>query len=231
MDSKETSKGQYGQSILLHNEEYFKYIFKKTEKIVSAVFYTLRAIDDDSKKDTVLSYIEQKSFALLETIEKSLRAPLMSRTVRIDELSIALIALESALHVGVSARLIKEDLFLVFQHEFGLLHRAFRDFIIPFKHELGDLSVPAQSVSRKVPRVRERSERQQETIGGVSISRGEQIYAIIKDKGEVSIKDISSMLTNVSEKTIQRDLMTLIEKGQIVKDGERRWSRYKILTV
>lgn len=55
--------------------------------------------------------------------------------------------------------------------------------------------------------------------------RVSKILAIIKDK-EVSIKDISVKITDCSEKTIQRELNTLVDKGQIKKTGAKRWSKY-----
>ena len=45
----------------------------------------------------------------------------------------------------------------------------------------------------------------------------------------VSIKDISSSFTNCSEKTIQRELNSLVSKGQLKKTGAKRWSRYAII--
>ncbi len=59
--------------------------------------------------------------------------------------------------------------------------------------------------------------------------RTSRILALVKDK-EVSIKDISKSFTDCSEKTIQRELNALVSKGQIKKIGEKRWSRYMIIT-
>ncbi len=59
--------------------------------------------------------------------------------------------------------------------------------------------------------------------------REEKIFEVIRDKGTVSIKDISSVIYDCSEKTIQRTLQTLIDKGQIRKEGERRWAKYKLV--
>ncbi len=56
--------------------------------------------------------------------------------------------------------------------------------------------------------------------------RTAKILSLIKDKKEVSIKDISLAFTDCSEKTIQRELNTLVSKGQIKKIGSKRWSRY-----
>jgi predicted transcriptional regulator len=58
--------------------------------------------------------------------------------------------------------------------------------------------------------------------------RGERIKTVLEAKPEATIKDISEIITDVSEKTIQRELNSLIEKGQVMRQGERRWSRYSI---
>lgn len=65
--------------------------------------------------------------------------------------------------------------------------------------------------------------------------RSDKIIKIIKTqsgKGKIeglSIKDISISFSDCSEKTIQRDLNNLVEKGQIKKTGSKRWSRYMII--
>ncbi len=62
--------------------------------------------------------------------------------------------------------------------------------------------------------------------------RSQKIIAIISDRKEsVSIKDIRDILTDVSEKTIQRELLGLVAKGVLKKEGERRWSRYSLARV
>ena len=58
--------------------------------------------------------------------------------------------------------------------------------------------------------------------------RRETILSVIKDKKKVSIKDISTIIRNISEKTIQRELASLVELGTVVKEGERRWSIYSL---
>jgi DeoR/GlpR family transcriptional regulator of sugar metabolism len=53
--------------------------------------------------------------------------------------------------------------------------------------------------------------------------------SVIKNKGTASIKDISTLVRGVSEKTIQRELSALISSGSVLKQGERRWSTYSLL--
>lgn len=63
---------------------------------------------------------------------------------------------------------------------------------------------------------------------GVVKDRRESILAVIKSKGTASIKDISTLIRTVSEKTIQRELIALIGEGRVLKQGERRWSTYSL---
>jgi hypothetical protein len=58
--------------------------------------------------------------------------------------------------------------------------------------------------------------------------RQEAILSVIRNKGSVSIKGISTMIRGVSEKTIQRELTALIGSGVVLKQGERRWSIYSL---
>jgi len=64
-------------------------------------------------------------------------------------------------------------------------------------------------------------------------NRQDEILAVFKKnkKAEMSIKDISGTVTGCSEKTIQRELLDLVQKGVLKKEGERRWSRYSLLTL
>ena len=59
-------------------------------------------------------------------------------------------------------------------------------------------------------------------------SRRARILKLIKDNREVTIKDITAHFTDLSEKTIQRELVTMSDNGVLKKSGERRWSRYAL---
>ncbi len=61
-----------------------------------------------------------------------------------------------------------------------------------------------------------------------SRSRMEIILDVLKKNSRLSIKDFVSFVSRVSEKTLQRDLLALVASGRVVKEGERRWSRYSL---
>lgn len=58
------------------------------------------------------------------------------------------------------------------------------------------------------------------------LDRKEKIISIIKERGEVSVSDVAFHFGGISEKTIQRDLVSLTDSGTIRKYGDKRWRRY-----
>lgn len=58
------------------------------------------------------------------------------------------------------------------------------------------------------------------------MSRQDSILSLINDRKSAVIKDITSLFPDVSEKTIQRELNSLIDSGRITKRGSKRWSIY-----
>jgi hypothetical protein len=59
--------------------------------------------------------------------------------------------------------------------------------------------------------------------------RKNTVLDFIKGHNNVNIKDIMPHITGCSEKTVQRELISLINEGKIKKIGERRWSKYSII--
>jgi hypothetical protein len=66
------------------------------------------------------------------------------------------------------------------------------------------------------------------SLGGSIEDRESKIMDVVKAKGKVSIKDISEAMPETGEKTIQRALISLVTRGVLKKEGERRWSRYAL---
>lgn len=59
--------------------------------------------------------------------------------------------------------------------------------------------------------------------------RKESIKQFLKGREWTSIKDISRAIPSCSVKTVQRDLVDLVNLHVLEKVGERRWSRYRII--
>lgn len=61
-------------------------------------------------------------------------------------------------------------------------------------------------------------------------NRTDKIIAFMKGKEKLSVTDIAAGFKDCSEKTIQRELVNLVASGKVVKEGERRWSRYTVVS-
>ena len=62
-----------------------------------------------------------------------------------------------------------------------------------------------------------------------SEDRKSKILISLKNKEQKTIADIKNGFPDVSFKTIQRDLQSLIDSKKIERIGERRWSMYRII--
>ena len=63
---------------------------------------------------------------------------------------------------------------------------------------------------------------------GIKIARRNDVLNVIKTNGTASIKDVKLVLKDINEKTIQRELLALVKEGVLKKEGEKRWSTYRI---
>lgn len=76
--------------------------------------------------------------------------------------------------------------------------------------------------------VRQNAGGRTEAKGGSNGERRESILAVLRSKGPSYIKDISMIVRDVSEKTIQRELSALVSEGVVNRKGDRRWTTYEI---
>jgi len=97
---------------------------------------------------------------------------------------------------------------------------------------------PVHTKEQGVPETKERtktSHKGQDENNGHDVKdtqkkqgRVDAILAVLKEKGSSDIKGISNIIRHVSEKTIQRELASLIDKGIVTRQGNRLWSEYSL---
>ena len=58
-------------------------------------------------------------------------------------------------------------------------------------------------------------------------NRREIIIDLLSKKDKITINDVSAIITECSEKTLQRELNVLVSDGVLLREGQRRWSTYK----
>ncbi len=235
METKETSLRTVIGIEMLEDTEYYKYIFKKTEKMSCAVFYILRNGQSESHEDRVVYDLEKTSQALLDVSLESLKSTLGTKEERIVALKHALIAFESKLRVAHASRVLSGDLLEVFLHEIDSVQRSLRKYVEPVSVNplmRGEATGETPSRERKPARVRIEGgtpQAQAHEHASATVSRRERVLNVLRDKGEATIKDIIEVVTDCSEKTIQRELISLIKDNMVLREGERRWSKYKLI--
>ena len=228
---------------------FYTNVFKKTEKIVAAIVYILSHTNKRQADNTHIQKIKDRVFVVHESLLETLALQQQEARERLLDFQYELAGLESVLRVGEAGGIISQEVMSLLSNELDLVQRFINnhytksdgysiDINTDVSNMLGTSAGNAkESTSNKqtAPRA-PRKQRVQIPAGDISTDaylvysqmtdRAERIKTVLDAKPQATIKDIAEVITDVSEKTIQRELNSLIEKGQVVREGERRWSRY-----
>lgn len=225
---------------LLHNDQYYRHIFKKTEKIVSVVFYILNNIDYNKKSETHISNIASKAHFAHENALRTLEVKPLNATEVLEQFAQSLIALDSVLRIASVSGAFSTDVLYTVSGEIDTVIRSLSTYISSNKGIESTLSTfddaPVTASQRQKRTASSHSPVRTSTgqpltasVPTNSADRRTRIRTILEAKGEATIKDISEIVTDCSEKTIQRELNTMIEDNVVKREGERRWSKYTLV--
>jgi hypothetical protein len=241
MNTKDTTINDSSFKKLLNNDNYYRHIFKKTEKIVSVVFYILNNLDADKKSETLISNIASKAHFAHENALRTLEVKPVSSKEVLEQFAQSLVGLDSTLRIATSANVLTNEVLAVIVGEIDTVLRGLKTYIVnnSSTEELSFMQYNPGGFTSQYQTAPVRPERKkaqntnapaQDTTQSASIvsDRRERIKTILEAKGEATIKDISEIITDCSEKTIQRELNTMIEENIVKRQGERRWSKYSI---
>lgn len=231
---------------LSSDNEYYNNVFKKTEKAVSVIFYILSDIKQDELTKMHVDTIKDRSLKTHETSLETLSLPVHQAEAGLLSFQYALVALESTLRVAEAARVIPEDIVTLLSEQIDSVMRYINNHYLSGRTGITVSDLTETVIAKKTPEKRaakssgdsSRQRRVNIPAGDISsdaylvysqlTDRAERIKTVLEAKPQATVKDISEVITDVSEKTIQRELNSLIEKGQVVREGERRWSRYSV---
>ena len=231
MDSKDIIKATESAKRLVQDESYYKYIFKKTERIVSVVFYVSNTIEDTDRTEPLIKDILRSAQAAHDCVLKSLetRSHLAEETIR--DSAQALIALESKLRIAEIAGLITPEIMHILSSEVDTVLRGMNKYLgqtsafDDLNYRLDDEPIAGSVTKQKKATADEVITNKVPT----EFDRRERIKTVLEARGEATIKDIADVITDCSTKTIQRELNSMIKDNLVKRQGERRWSRYSIV--
>mgnify|MGYP003393989516 CR=1 FL=1 len=210
------------------------FIYKKAERLAKAIHLITPAFAESM---SLRNRIDAIAIGLVDA------AILPSGAARLA-LSRELLALSSMLSIArtggflssMNAELISREAHILLQEVAAYEEpRLFLDDV-PTLSEIAKLQNAHQKEPRRVHSARGRSVsggkghiKDTKLVLDTNIKdRRDAILSVIRNKKRASIKDISTLIRGVSEKTIQRELLALIVAGIVLKQGERRWSTYSI---
>jgi predicted Zn-ribbon and HTH transcriptional regulator len=164
----------------------------------------------------------------------SLRSSKLSIEKSAHDIRHMLFEFESRLRIANAARIISTDFLDVFVHEIDSVQRSLKSYLTsPVVNPVSSIEIHTDPIrERKTNRLKIGTQGEVTNVSEKGIhqeTRRDRVLGVLKDKGEATIKDVIEVVTDCSEKTIQRELMSLIKDNIIVREGERRWSKYKII--
>lgn len=216
------------------------FIYKKAERLAKAIHLITPAFIETP------ALRERMDAVAVGLIDAAIRAPTAARTAMSHELltlsSVLSIARTGGLLSHMNADLIAREAQALLQEVAAYEEpRLFLDDAPTLSELAKDAARQAEPARSALPRQEARPPRalsprvapsvQKDSKGHTHAplkDREEAVLAIIEEKGSASIKDISTRFREVSEKTIQRELTSLVLRGRVVKRGERRWSTYSL---
>lgn len=125
---------------------------------------------------------------------------------------------------------------------FKILKKEYMGLMDVLEGKKGDIleEVKLLSLSPIIPLVEQKTENKnpighigQNHIGqGVNANkngREVKIFDFLKNNGTKTTGEITSIFTGISEKSVQRELLKMVEEGKLRAEGEKRWRKYGIL--
>ena len=228
----------------------YEFANKKTEKLVTALYMISDCMDSD---DALKGKLRLLGVELLSDMYELATLSPMDKHIHISSSIARVNEILSFVEIAYTIGFISEMNTIILKKEFMILigeleNHQKKDKHFAFTLDEQMFSTPEikrtlfnnmSFINNKSPLQTFPSKKTNSSITNLADrkERTDKILNLIKDKkslsvGEagVSIKDISLVFTECSEKTIQRELNSLVLKGQLKKTGAKRWSRYSIIT-
>lgn len=265
--SKSVEKTQLFQHLGV-SDEHFLFQYKKTEKILAALYLVTNFL---SNQEPIRWQLRELGLTLLSNIMSLKDALPSQKDALCTAIKTTVFEMISMLEIAHFAGFISPMNFEVLKKEFVLLldsvshtKQTLESFVLPNnfftddqhiqsypqvqketeKHVPVDLkdknsmSSHAATVRHQAGVNKGQNTPKHSTKNGVApkavygtvlvkkTTRQNTIIDLLKKKKVIMIKDVSALIDNCSEKTLQRELISMVEQGILRKEGERRWSKY-----
>lgn len=248
-------------------EGYLIFVFKKTEKIVSALYLITSLLKDS---EPIKWEIREKSSSLISFAIMINDSMAMDKDMAARNIFFKYTELLSLLKIAFIAKEISEMNYFLLKSEIDNLILTMEEMLNGKKEKDGYIlsekffktgeydeayghqvhtprtvknNLPATSIDKgnvheivsvvgpqddSSKRTDKGQIQQISSIQDKKDNRKIIIINLLKKDSNLTVKDFSRVITDCSEKTIQRELLDLVSKGILKKEGERRWSKYSL---
>lgn len=256
-ERKSPEKAQYEPYFKADSQDFGSFVYKKTEKISSAIYIVSNLLPD---QEPLKWHLRESGLSLLSQ-GLSLIAPFGHPQKEVIEvIRVLTIEILSKMQVAFFSGLVGEMNFLIFKkeleallsllqdkiaREFGGHYILASDFFQVQESSINTLPLPTSPThnsykgqdfikdnvlyKKKTEIPAEKAHLRQSSHNfSKHNARKDMIIQFLGRVKEASIKDFSGVIKNCSEKTVQREIVDLVAQGVLKKIGERRWSRYSL---
>ncbi len=220
--------------------------YKKTSRLLQGVFLVTDGVDD---MNVLKKELRTEMITLLSLVVECGGVKEMLGEVRIRKSQLKLRALLST--AGITQLIRKEyvamlqDALTDLEGEYGVATQpqALKDVLFESDKQISNVASYKQPTPRSTASALTKGHVQSVTTTSAAdrisvepvapkkhLERREVILNLIRDKQRVTVKDAQVIVTGVSSKTLQRELLAMVAEGVLKREGERRWSVYMLRT-
>ncbi len=227
---------------LFNNGDYLVYSFKKTEKIVSAIYLITSLVKDSEPLKWELRELSMTLVSLVTTLNSS--EPVDKNIVFQNYFS-ACVQIIQFLKISNKSSHISDMNCSVIVKEIEMLMDFLKDQSKLASHTAGyilsDSFFETDHIDTSVRAVNKVTDYNNKSVADSIVkdsklvikdkknSRRDSIIDLLRKRSDLTIKDFTKVILDCSEKTIQRELLDLVDKGLVKRKGERRWSTYSLI--
>lgn len=242
-EHKITSKNlqDIGYKTLFSDNTYLMHVHKKSHGISRAIYLITDFFDN---REPIKARMRQLAIDLVEQVLSLSIQPSPERKSLLDNLiktNLTLISFsEIAMFSGIESQMNHTVLCAEIQSLMSVIEerempsRLGKHFVLDesffSKENKHEVHVDHPVVAKKIHTQNHPSTEGSDTSDKRKSERRNAILNIIKSKVNASIKDIAEGVVGCSEKTVQRELLDMVASGLLKKEGERRWSRYALIS-
>jgi len=233
------------------DDQLFVFVQKKTGKAVSAVYIVTDLLSD---REAIKWTLRRVCIELLEDSMLFMRKGFSSS--RATDLRSRISEIITLFEIASSSRLLSEMNTKLLHSVFDELSELFGEIekktqLQSHMFEVSDIPEQLSIVSddmksyetssnlydmsfkKDVPVLKDKSSEEadgnNQGVSREAADRKKHIISVLKDRRIATINDIKKSVDGVSDKTLQRDLSSLVQENVLKRNGTRRWTTYSLM--